>query len=384
VSAGGRLAVVPARQVTVGLAGSYGGLNAGDEAILTVVVAQLREAIPGVQIVVFSRDVRHTERHHDVERVVAAREAMRDEIVAQVKRLDLLLLGGGGILYDREVTGYLHVVRIAQKLGVATATFAIGVGPLERSADRHAVAEAVNSMALVTVRETAAKRLLEEIGVERDIVVTADPALLLDPAPFSEQMLEREGLDGKRRLVGISVRERGGASETADDYHALLADAADFIVERYDAEVVFVALERQDIREAHRVVGQMAFPEHAAILKRSYSPEQLRGFMEHLQMAVGMRLHFLIFAATAGVPIAALPYAAKVGAFLQSLGLERSDLAQAAHPGVMLAGIDRLWDLRDEQPQHVATSLRDLRNAAAQTARMTAELLQHDGTAPTS
>lgn len=50
MSAGGRLAVVPPRQVTVRLAGSYRGLNAGDEAILTVAVAQPRQAIPACRL----------------------------------------------------------------------------------------------------------------------------------------------------------------------------------------------------------------------------------------------------------------------------------------------------------------------------------------------
>lgn len=53
---------VPPRQVTVGLAGSYRGLNAGDEAILTVAVAQPRQASPGVQIVVVGYPLRSTDR----------------------------------------------------------------------------------------------------------------------------------------------------------------------------------------------------------------------------------------------------------------------------------------------------------------------------------
>lgn len=44
----------------VGLVGSYGGLNAGDEAILAVAIAQLREAIAGVQIAAFSRECEQT------------------------------------------------------------------------------------------------------------------------------------------------------------------------------------------------------------------------------------------------------------------------------------------------------------------------------------
>lgn len=370
----------------VGLVGSYGGLNAGDEAILTVAIAQLRAAVAGVEIVVFSRNCTHTERHHDVERVVAAREAVREDLLAEIERLDLMLLGGGGILYDREAEFYLRLVRLAQEVGVATATYAIGAGPLERPADRESVAAVLNEMELISVRETAAKRLLEEIGVERDITVTADPALLLEPEPFTQRMLEREGLSDGQRLIGMSVREAGRAmSETpTSEYHALLANAADFMIDRFEAQVVFVPLERKDIREAHRVMGRMAAPEHAWVLKRSYGPRELRGLMERLELAVGMRLHFLVFATTAGVPVAALPYATKVRDFLESLGIRSPDPERAGHAGALLAHIDRLWDRRDEQVTHIDESLSPLRDAARENVRLIVDLLESRASAATS
>ncbi len=365
----------------IGLAGSYGGLNTGDEAILTVAVRQLRDAIPDVEIVVFSRAPEHTLTHHDVNQVVAGREVCRDELREALRRLDLLLLGGGGILYDREAESYLHVVRTAQRLGVPTATYAIGAGPLERPADREAVADVLNRMELITVRENTARHLLEEIGVEQDIVVTADPAFLLEPGFFSLEMLEREGLDCGRRLVGLSVRERGGAAADVDDrdFHALLATAADFIVERFDAQAVFVPMERQDIGEGHRVIGAMARPEFATVLKGSYAPGQMRALVSRFHMAVGMRLHFLIFAASAGVPLAPLPYASKVRSLLAAIG-QPADLAAATYPGTMMAAIDRLWDLRDEQVAAVESRLPGLREAAARTTTLVAELLHPHAT----
>ncbi len=107
----------------VGIAGSYGGLNVGDEAILTVAVSALRTALPEVEVVAFSRNVSHTRDHHEVDRVVPAREAMRAQIKCEVQRLDLLLLGGGGILYDREAASHLHLARVAQQMEVPTATY---------------------------------------------------------------------------------------------------------------------------------------------------------------------------------------------------------------------------------------------------------------------
>jgi polysaccharide pyruvyl transferase CsaB len=366
---------------TIGLAGSYGGLNTGDEAILTVVIAQLRAAIPGARIVVFSRDPGHTRSHHVVDQVVAAREASRGELVDCLGGLDLLLLGGGGLLYDREAESYLHVVRTAQKVGVPTATYAIGAGPLERPADRMAVAEVLNRMELVTVREATSRRLLEEIGVEREVVVTADPALLLEPALVEHSALDDLG-DG-RRLVGLSVRERGGASAESDGhpFHTLLATAADFIVERFDAHAVFVPMERGDIGEAHRVIGEMARPECATVLRGPYDPPELRAIIGQFEMAIGMRLHFLIFAASAGVPVAALPYASKVRSFLDSIGLPGPEPSTATHAGHLLAAIDRLWDLRVEQQRCVAGRLPGLREAATRTTTLTAELLRTDAAA---
>jgi polysaccharide pyruvyl transferase WcaK-like protein len=49
------------RSITaVGISGSYGGLNVGDEAVLTVAIDQLRRALPEARIVVFSRNPEHT------------------------------------------------------------------------------------------------------------------------------------------------------------------------------------------------------------------------------------------------------------------------------------------------------------------------------------
>ena len=59
----------------VGITGSYGGLNLGDEAILQSIVTQLRRDLP-VEITVFSRDAEDTKRRHGVERVGAGAQAV--------------------------------------------------------------------------------------------------------------------------------------------------------------------------------------------------------------------------------------------------------------------------------------------------------------------
>ena len=47
----------PEKKFKVGISGSFGGLNLGDEAILQSMIAQLRRSLP-VEITVFTRDPR--------------------------------------------------------------------------------------------------------------------------------------------------------------------------------------------------------------------------------------------------------------------------------------------------------------------------------------
>jgi polysaccharide pyruvyl transferase CsaB len=368
---------------TIGISGSYGGLNVGDEAILTSIVNELGRSVPDVDVVVFSRDPRHTTEHHDVEKGIAVREATRDEVVREVAQLDLLLLGGGGILYDEEVHSYVREVQLAQERGIPTMAYAIGAGPLRGREERLVVRGVLNGMEVITVRDTETKRLLEEVGVAQPIEVTADPAVLLTAAPFTEEMLEREGVVKGRHLVGMSVREPGGAAPTLHQspYHLTLANAADFIVERFDADVVFVPMERADVGHAHRVIAEMDEPARASVLAGRYGPRQVLGLMEHFELVVGMRLHFLIFAAISGVPLLALPYASKVLGLFEGLDLPApSELQRSAGP--LLAALDRLWDGRDELRGELRERVPKLQERARQTASIVERLLAESSTPP--
>nr|MBS0021132.1 polysaccharide pyruvyl transferase family protein [Gammaproteobacteria bacterium] len=111
----------------VGISGSYGGLNLGDEAILQVIVSQLRRDFP-VEITVFSRNPRDTLQRHQVDHAVPVREFSRSEILPQIQRLDLLILGGGGILFDAEAKLYLREAMLAREQNVPIVLFAVGAG----------------------------------------------------------------------------------------------------------------------------------------------------------------------------------------------------------------------------------------------------------------
>src|SRR6185437_5945182 len=179
-----------------------------------------------------------------------------------------------------------------------------------------------------------------------------------------------------RRLVGFSVREPGPAAPDIrpEQYYALLANAADYIVERYGAEVLFVPMEKTDVQHSHAVVAHMNNAERAEILRRKYSPRQILDLMGRFEFAVGMRLHFLIFAALRGTPFAALPYASKVSGLLEDLEMGTPPLGSIGI-GQLIARIDRSWDTRADIRATIGQRLPALRARATQTNELLLALL---------
>jgi polysaccharide pyruvyl transferase CsaB len=362
----------------VGISGSYGGLNLGDEAILQSIVSQLQASLP-TEITVFSRDAKDTMARHKVEHVVPVRDLSREEVLPSVQALDLLILGGGGILYDGGASAYLREVVLAQELRVPVLVYAVSAGPLQDANAQALVRDCLNRAAAVTVRERRARQVLEEAGVRAEIEITADPALLLDPEPLPPDALKLEGLSECPRLIGVSVREPGTAAPDIDEhhYHSLLANAADYMVDRLDAHLVFVPMEprRQDAQHSHAVIAQMAHAHRATVLKREYASGQLLSLFRHLDFAVGMRLHFLIFAALNRVPFVALPYANKVAGFLEDLEIEMPPLKHV-NAGQLIAHIDRSWDLRHDLRARFDRALPGLQARARRTHELAVRLLR--------
>jgi polysaccharide pyruvyl transferase WcaK-like protein len=91
----------------------------------------------------------------------------------------------------------------------------------------------------------------------------------------------------------------------------------------------------------------MLKPQNAWVLKGDYSPGQMLSIIGKFDFAVGMRLHFLIFAAIKRVPFVALPYSSKVAGFLEDLDIVMPPI-QLVNAGRLIAHIDYFWDVQYE------------------------------------
>ena len=79
------------RVFKIGISGSYGGMNLGDEAILEGILGELRATVPA-HITVFSRNPADTLARHKVDASISTRALTRREMVPEIRRLDLPLV----------------------------------------------------------------------------------------------------------------------------------------------------------------------------------------------------------------------------------------------------------------------------------------------------
>jgi polysaccharide pyruvyl transferase WcaK-like protein len=151
------------------------------------------------------------------------------------------------------------------------------------------------------------------------------------------------------------------------------------MVDRCDADVVFVPMERSvlDTQHSHAVIATMLRAQRATVLKGEYTSGQLLSLMGRFSFAVGMRLHFLVFAALQNVPFVALPYAGKVSGFLEDLKVPTPPL-NLVNAGRLIAHLDQSWDRRKSMRALLAKSVPALQARSQETHRILLKLLTEE------
>lgn len=357
------------------ISGYYGFHNSGDEAILFAMLMALRDVAPDLEAIVLSGDPAYTAREFGV------RSIPRDNPSQVIKALagcDLLISGAGGLLQDingpRSIIYYLGVVLMARLLGKPVFFYAQGFGPVSSAIGKALVRQVANRVNAITVRDPDSRDELSALGVTRPLLkVTADPVLGLDPSLVDiskgREILTLLGADN-RPLAGISVRPWKGL----DGYKEAIAKAADDLLEE-GWQVVFVPMHCPgDVITGREVSARMRGK--ALLFEEQADYMNIMAVTANLNLAIGMRLHFLIFSVIFGVPVVGIPYDPKVNRFLQSVGLPDGFNAERLDYYELSAGIRNALDQLDEISGSLKARVAPLRAEALKNAVMAAELLR--------
>lgn len=337
------------------LRGYYGGRNVGDDALMWVMIRELDRLCPGATVRV-ARGVETEIPQHSLQLAALPRGRFRDLRLAAES--DVLLYGGGGVIQEYSAGGtilsyHLRLSRVARLFRTPRVYLGVSVGPLEgpRAAER---ARAVVAQAtLMTVRDRASLRLLEEIGAEGPVHVTQDLALLLG----EDRLPPRYRPD--RPVLGVSTNAffRAAYRDPERDLqvHATIAEALDTLMDAQpDVLVKFLCFHRgphQDLWAAQHLRACLKRPDRTLIVPHLDDPREMLAEVATCDFLLGFRLHAAIFAYLSAVPMLALDYHPKVAGFAEMIDLPaeaRLPLADLTAPALT----DRLTALiSGELPQ---------------------------------
>lgn len=314
-------------ELKIVLSGFYGLGNTGDEAILKAIVDNLRAELDNPDITVFSLSPEQTAKDYGVQSVYRGWRHGNKEKVKALRKADLLISGGGGLLQDTYPTKflfgplpyYLLIVFLAKLCGTKVMFFSQGIGPVTSKWGKFLMRLFANMADFVTVRDEYSKDYLLSLGVKRpETVVTADIVFAFKPDedPVAYASL---GLKGDERLVAVAPRPW---FDHEDEYIEKLAWVLDELIEQRGVMPVFVPMEPPyDTNVSKKVMEQMKYADKTRLLGEAFTPNEFYNFIAKTDLTIALRLHALIFAALSNVPHIGLSYDQKVESFLKRSGM---------------------------------------------------------------
>lgn len=356
------------------LSGYYGFGNLGDEALLEVIVSQIRTRFPYVDIDVLSATPEETARRL---RVTATSRRNARDVRAAIAKADVVVSGGGGLLQNatslRSLLYYVGILHQAAKAKRKSMVFAQSIGPLDVFG-RFIVREGCRSLDRATVRDARSRELLSSILPKTPVEQTADPVFLYD-APDEDADLSAEGLGPHTGPYAIvSVRK----TNALKDGIAAIVRAVDRLHAVHGVNVAFLPIGGVGDAEVSTTIIRRC--ESRPVLLPECSLARAVSILRGARVVIGMRLHALIFAARYAVPFAAIPYDPKVSSLCEDLDYPLPALwvpgRGAPSDGEVDALVDRLVRERDALADHLQARSAALSAAAARNFDILGELLR--------
>ena len=301
--------------------GAYGRGNAGDDAILEAILAELRQIDRDVPIWVLSRNPKRTRLAYRVNSIYAFSPL---RWLRRMRHTQLYINGGGSLMQDitssRSLWFYLFTIWCAKRLDNKVMMYGCGIGPVLHPSNRKLTALVLqNSVDAITLRDAHSKAELDDMGVTKpNVALSADPTVILPPAPpeIIDGLMESQGLDPNGRYLGLALRSWRGFPAKAHLFGAL----ADLAWEKYGLTPVFLSIEpKLDIPAAQLAAAHIRKAPYR-IIEHSGPSSQTIGLFSRMQVVVSMRLHALVFAAGQHVPVVGVVYDQKVSSFLSYIG----------------------------------------------------------------
>jgi polysaccharide pyruvyl transferase WcaK-like protein len=213
------------------------------------------------------------------------------------------------------------------------------IGPFKNSLLKRLVGRVLSKTTLVIAREETTLNFLKEVGVpDSRIHSAADLAFLFEPVSKDravEILVSIGAQSGKRSLIGVAPSseifrycfpEISDLKRKYEKYVRLMAEVTDFIIEKFDADVVFIPhfvfpneFIKNDKIASQAIFDRLKNKERVKLLLADYPAEEVKGVIAFCDMLVSCRMHAAIAATSSAVPTVALAFGHKFHSVLGNM-----------------------------------------------------------------
>ncbi|MBP3505510.1 MAG: polysaccharide pyruvyl transferase family protein [Lachnospiraceae bacterium] len=344
-----------------------GEKDAGDETMLLCIREQLEKVLDNsINLTAFSNDPDISEDFNEnISFIYSGRHGIKQpgrkgfasikwigEMVKAIRKCDILLTGGGTILYDESTPFFVPFwfvkIFIAKFFRKPTAFYGIGVGPLNRKFSHFLMNTFGKSMNFISLRGVESQKWMKKFKVpEEKVFLTADPAVTIYSASDEDidNYLEKEKiyLESQKDLVVIVLREwflrKNRGLEQANDGTALITSYDDYIDQM--AEFGRYIVEEEDCHIIFMPMGALPPCDDCVVLNAVYDRMReknidvsnvfcmsditdsriMAGIMGRAKGVVTGRFHGLVYATTQYVPAIGVAYTEKYYDYYNYIGL---------------------------------------------------------------
>ncbi|MDY6993492.1 MAG: polysaccharide pyruvyl transferase family protein [Pseudomonadota bacterium] len=326
----------------VGISGGDSWVNSGDEAILVGTLQLLKnlESIRSITIITGNYNRTH-EQFPDYDLI--NRNNIK-EYIRGIKNIDVFFWGGGHLIQNTSSKLFLlyqlFLVEIAIILNKKVVGFCLGVEKINGKFWQWLTKQVLNKFDLISVRDEYSLSILNDMGLKTQLILTADPAVLLRPSVQNIKKNDhkkpyvvvspRKWFDYDSSFLPVKFQRMINNKENTEFVHCIevLATISDWIIEELGYGIYFISMyienEQNDNEVAKRIYSSMKNKNMVQIIDSQLKPIELINFISNSEFLIGMRMHSTILGACANVPIIGLYYQNKGRSFFESLDI--SDL----------------------------------------------------------
>lgn len=308
-----------------------------DEAQLLALTKAVKEKVPNAGISIFVHNGNLIKKHFDDIKTTETANIFKVSLL--LAKCDLFIIVGGPFMeYKQQMLSCFILILISKLFRKPIVTYGTTLFEYKTTLGKYLFRFLFNRIDCITVREEVCKKLLNELGVKKDVLLFPDPRFILDPISFADikNILIGEGIDIDRPIIGITTRHlhenipewvkrsHGYTEELANNVYEVIGKTLNDQGQKLQYIIIPMHPSYQDdLKTFEKIKKHMTNPSSLKILSKQYRSLELIGIIGACKLIISSRLGSSIFATTTSTPLVSIAYESRMIDHMDNIGLDK-------------------------------------------------------------